>query len=87
MILDHVSILFIPIFNADGHERFGPYNRINQNGPEEMGWRVTANNLNLNRDFLKGDTPEMRAWLKLFAPRCPTLSIRILPMARTISMR
>jgi len=65
-LLDHISILFIPIFNADGHERFGPYNRINQNGPEEMGWRVTANNLNLNRDFLKADTPEMRAWLTLF---------------------
>lgn len=63
---DHLSVVFIPIFNADGHERFGPYNRINQNGPEEMGWRVTANNLNLNRDFLKADTPEMRAWLKLF---------------------
>ncbi|NQV03181.1 MAG: hypothetical protein HQ542_11080, partial [Bacteroidia bacterium] len=39
-LLSHVSILFIPIFNVDGHERFGPYNRINQNGPEEMGWRV-----------------------------------------------
>jgi murein tripeptide amidase MpaA len=65
-LLDHVSILFIPIFNADGHERFGPANRINQNGPEETGWRVTANNLNLNRDFLKADAPEMQAWLKMF---------------------
>ena len=36
-LLDHVTLLFIPIFNADGHERFGPYNRINQNGPTEMG--------------------------------------------------
>ena len=65
-ILDKVTILFIPIFNVDGHERFGPYNRINQNGPKEMGWRTTARNLNLNRDFLKADTPEMRAWIKLF---------------------
>ncbi len=65
-LLKQVSILFIPIFNVDGHERFGPYNRINQNGPEEMGWRVTSTNLNLNRDFLKADTPEMRAWLKMF---------------------
>lgn len=65
-LLDHISILFIPIFNVDGHERFGPYNRINQNGPEEMGWRVTATNLNLNRDFLKADAPEMQAWLKFF---------------------
>lgn len=64
-ILDHVTILFIPIFNVDGHERFSPYNRINQNGPDEMGWRVTAQNLNLNRDFMKADTPEMQAWLKM----------------------
>lgn len=65
-LLEHVSILFIPIFNTDGHERFGRYNRINQNGPEEMGWRTTANNLNLNRDFLKADAPEMQAWLRMF---------------------
>ncbi len=65
-LLENVSILFIPIFNVDGHERFGPYNRINQNGPKEMGWRTTANNLNLNRDFLKADSPEMQAWLKMF---------------------
>jgi hypothetical protein len=65
-LLDHVSILFIPIFNVDGHERFSPYNRINQNGPEEMGWRTTAQNLNLNRDYLKADAPEMQAWLKLY---------------------
>lgn len=65
-LLDHVTILFIPIFNVDGHERFGPFNRINQNGPEEMGWRVTAQNLNLNRDYLKADSPEMQAWLAMF---------------------
>ncbi len=74
-ILNNVVILFIPIFNVDGHERFGRYNRINQNGPEEMGWRVTAQNLNLNRDFLKADTPEMRAWLKLFTKWLPDFLI------------
>lgn len=63
---DSVVILFIPIFSVDAHERFGPYNRINQNGPREMGWRTTATNLNLNRDFMKADAPEMQAWLALF---------------------
>jgi hypothetical protein len=63
---DRVTLLFLPIFNVDGHDRFGPYGRINQNGPEEMGWRTTATNLNLNRDYLKADTPEMRAWLALY---------------------
>jgi len=74
-LLENVTILFIPIFNVDGHERFGLYNRINQNGPKEMGWRVTANNLNLNRDFLKTDTPEMIAWLKLFNEWMPDFFI------------
>jgi murein tripeptide amidase MpaA len=74
-LLDRVSILFIPIFNADGHERFGPFNRINQNGPKETGWRVTATNLNLNRDFLKADAPEMKAWLKMFSTWMPDFFI------------
>lgn len=76
-LLQHVTILFIPIFNVDGHERFGPYNRINQNGPAEMGWRTTARNLNLNRDFLKADAPEMQAWLKLFQQWLPDFFIDI----------
>jgi hypothetical protein len=65
-ILENTIINIIPIFNADGHERFGPYNRINQDGPVEMGWRVTATRLNLNRDFVKADTPELRAWLAMY---------------------
>jgi len=65
-LVDHVNLLVVPIFNVDGHERFGPHNRINQNGPKEMGWRVTSKNLNLNRDYLKADTPEMRALLELW---------------------
>lgn len=65
-LFEDVSLLFIPIFNVDGHERFSAYSRINQNGPKEMGWRTTAQNLNLNRDFLKADAPEMQAWLRLF---------------------
>ncbi len=65
-MLRNVRILFIPCFNVDGLKRFGPYNRINQNGPEQMGWRTNAQNLNLNRDFMKADAPEMQAWLKLY---------------------
>jgi CheY-like chemotaxis protein len=65
-LLESVVVLIIPIYNADGHERFGAYNRINQNGPEQMGWRTTAQNLNLNRDYMKADAPETRAFLKLF---------------------
>jgi len=70
-LLENAIVLVVPIFNVDGHERFGPYNRINQNGPKEMGWRVTAQNFNLNRDYLKADAPEMRAMLSLFTDWLP----------------
>jgi len=65
-LLERAVVVIIPIYNADGHERFGQYNRINQNGPEEMGWRVNATNLNLNRDYVKAEAPETRAWLRLW---------------------
>ncbi|MEP6753929.1 MAG: M14 family metallopeptidase [Chthonomonadales bacterium] len=64
-LLDHLNILIVPVFSVDAHERFNQFHRINQNGPVEMGWRSTATNLNLNRDFTKADAPEMRAMLKL----------------------
>ncbi len=64
-LLDSLNIIVVPIFSVDGHERKSKYNRINQNGPEEMGWRTTAQNLNLNRDWMKADAPEMQAMLKL----------------------
>ncbi len=62
-VLGQVTAVFVPVLNIDGHERFGPNNRPNQVGPEEMGWRVTAQNLNLNRDYVKVDAPEMTALL------------------------
>lgn len=64
-VLDRVALLFVPAFNTDGHERTGRANRPNQNGPEETGWRATAQNLNLNRDYMKADAPEMQAMLRL----------------------
>jgi murein tripeptide amidase MpaA len=64
-VLDRIAVLFVPAFNTDGHERTGRWNRPNQNGPEETGWRTTAQNLNLNRDYTKADAPEMRAMLRL----------------------
>lgn len=63
--LDKQVIIFVPVFNVDGHERFGRWNRPNQRGPEEMGWRTNAQNLNLNRDYVKADAPEMQAMLRL----------------------
>ncbi|HXG82902.1 MAG TPA: M14 family metallopeptidase [Pyrinomonadaceae bacterium] len=65
-LLKDVVIIFVPIYNVDGHELFSPFNRINQNGPDETGFRANAANLNLNRDYMKADAPETRAWLKLW---------------------
>jgi len=74
-LLDHVTFILLPAFNVDGLNRMGPYNRINQNGPEEMGWRANTQNLNLNRDFLKADAPAMHAWLKMFSTWLPDFFI------------
>jgi murein tripeptide amidase MpaA len=71
--LERTTVLFVPVFNVDGHERFGAWNRPNQRGPEEMGWRTTAQNLNLNRDHAKADAPEMRALLGLLNAWDPIL--------------
>ena len=76
-LLDDVSFLFVPVFNVDGHENFTALNRINQNGPEELGTRNTAQQLNLNRDFLKADAPEMRAWLKMYNYWLPEMFIDV----------
>jgi hypothetical protein len=73
--LAHVTVVFVPVFNIDGHERVSAFNRPNQNGPKTMGWRVTAQNLNLNRDYVKADAPEMRAMLRLLQAWDPILIV------------
>jgi hypothetical protein len=73
--LKKLTFVFVPVFNVDGHERFGAHNRPNQRGPEQMGWRVTAQNLNLNRDYVKAEAPEMRAMLGLLNRWDPILYI------------
>ena len=73
--LDHVAIVFVPVMNPDGHERFSPNNRPNQRGPAEMGFRTNAARQNLNRDFVKADAPETRAVLGVIATREPVLVV------------
>lgn len=74
-LLDNLILLVIPVINADGHERKSPFNRPNQNGPVSMGWRVNAHNLNLNRDYLKADSSEMKAVLRCFSNWLPDFMI------------
>jgi len=72
-LLEKANLLFIPILNVDGHERRSAYNRINQRGPREMGWRTNARNQNLNRDFTKLDTLEVRALIAVIRHWRPDL--------------
>lgn len=71
--LGAVTVVFVPVFNVDGHERFGPNHRPNQRGPAAMGWRTSGQNLNLNRDYMKADAPEMQAMLRLLREWDPIL--------------
>ncbi|MEP7043113.1 MAG: M14 family metallopeptidase [Dokdonella sp.] len=76
-LLDHAILVYLPIFNVDGHENVSTYHRINQNGPREMGFRANAQYQNLNRDYMKADAPEMRDWLAMFDAWLPDLFMDI----------
>lgn len=76
-LLDKADLLFVPVFSVDAHERASRYNRPNQKGPEEQGWRTTAQNLNINRDYVKADAPETRAMLGLIQKYKPSLYIDV----------
>jgi hypothetical protein len=70
--LQSTVFLISPIYNADGNEKFSLTNRQRQNGPiEGMGTRNQAQNMNLNRDFMKLDTPEGKATAKLWVDYDP----------------
>jgi hypothetical protein len=75
-LLDAATLLVVPIYNVDGHERVSPYNRPNQDGPVEgMGFRTTASGLDLNRDHMKLQTAEARALVGLFNEWRPHLHV------------
>jgi murein tripeptide amidase MpaA len=69
--LDSAIFLIIPVFNVDGHENRSPFNRANQNGPDVAGTRAQAQQLNLNRDYMKAATPEMHGFLALYQAWLP----------------
>src|SRR5687768_111145 len=66
--LDSIVLIAVPIYNADGNEKFASQslNRSDQNGPELVGVRANAQNLDLNRDYVKAEAPETRASLAMF---------------------
>ncbi|HEY4592119.1 MAG TPA: M14 family metallopeptidase, partial [Thermoanaerobaculia bacterium] len=75
-ILDRITLVILPIYNVDGHERVSPYNRPNQDGPRQgMGFRATANGLDLNRDYLKISSEEARSLIALVNAWRPHLHV------------
>jgi hypothetical protein len=67
-VLDSLVLIAVPIYNADGNERFAPQerNRTEQNGPALVGTRANAQGLDLNRDYVKAEAPETVASLAMF---------------------
>ncbi|MEO8193323.1 MAG: M14 family metallopeptidase [Gemmatimonadales bacterium] len=75
--LDSVVLIAVPIYNADGNERFASQqaNRGSQNGPEMVGVRANAQGLDLNRDYIKSEAPETRASLAMFTKWDPDIFV------------
>jgi hypothetical protein len=76
ILLKNLIILIAPIYNADGNERFSPNNRTAQNGPiGGVGTRENAKGFDLNRDYMKLETPEANALVGLFNRWDPHLTV------------
>lgn len=76
-VLDSIVLIAVPIYNADGNEVWGPQERQrgSQNGPATVGQRPNADQLDLNRDYIKTEAPETRASLAMFAAWDPDVFV------------
>jgi hypothetical protein len=73
--LDNTVVVIVPLFNVGGALNRSPYNRANQNGPLEQGFRGNARNLDLNRDFIKLDTKNARSMVDLLRKWDPEIFV------------
>ena len=62
----NTKVAGIEAYNISGMQRRGKFSRANQNGPEEHGFRGNARNFDLNRDFIKNDTENAKAFQEIF---------------------
>jgi len=67
-VLDSVVFIVVPDYNADGNDNMAPQARSRgaQNGPEMVGTRANSQGINLNRDYVRAETPETRGSLAMF---------------------
>ena len=68
-------IAFIPAYNVGGMLNRSATSRANQNGPEEYGFRGNAQNLDLNRDFIKMDSENARTFVRIFHALQPDIFV------------
>ncbi len=73
-LLKNQVVLFCPIFNPDGNEKFGRH-RSEDNGPALAGVRYNGQGLDLNRDFIKQESPEVRGLVKALVKWDPVLFV------------
>ena len=62
----NVVLAIIPVYNIGGCLNRSADYRVDQNGPEEFGFRGNSQNLDLNRDFIKSDSKEARSFAEIF---------------------
>jgi hypothetical protein len=74
-LLDRIDLVFVPIYNIDGHEQLSAWNFPHLRGPAEKGREANARNIDLNRDYGKADAPETRAMIGLLRELDPLLYI------------
>jgi dipeptidyl aminopeptidase/acylaminoacyl peptidase len=75
-LLKDLVLVFAPIFNADGNEKISKANRPEQDGPADgVGIRANAQGLDLNRDFVKLESPEVRGLVRFFNQWDPAVFI------------
>lgn len=72
---ENTIIAVIPVYNIGGALNRNSTTRTNQNGPKEYGFRGNARNYDLNRDFIKADTKNARAFKELFRSIKPAFFI------------
>lgn len=65
-IKENIALAIIPVYNIGGCLNRNSFSRVNQNGPESYGFRGNAQNLDLNRDFIKADSKDARVFEKIF---------------------
>jgi len=65
----------IPAYNVGGMMNRSGTSRANQDGPEEYGFRGNAQNLDLNRDFIKMDSKNMFTFAKIYHALDPDVFI------------